>query len=435
MQRQIRCLNEVWRNSGARPLRNSMKVLVSAFSCGPGRGSEPGVGWSWVQQLSRYHELWVLTTDEFKPQIQQAVMPSIHPVFIPSFKLWHRLQQQIVPALDWLYYDWWQWKAYRVARKLHEQIGFDLAHHVTFVSWRAPSFISLLPVPFIWGPIGGGGTPPRALGSELGWKGRLSEGFRALCQRLPGYDPAVRLTMSRASVILANIRETANLLPIRFQSKVRLMFGIGIPDTDLGPVRMTASKESGFTVLFAAQLRPIKGGTLALKAFAALAGEQPDAQLIILGEGSERGRLEALAAQLGIRERVRFLGWLSHPEVLAWMKRADVLLHPSLRDSGGMVLLESMVQGKPVVCLDLGGPGHIVSPDCGFKVPPGSPDDVVWELAAALQKLARSPELRVQMGEAGRARVKEMFDWKRRGKQMAELYDAVVRKQALPAST
>jgi len=405
-----------------------MKVLLSAFSCGPGRGSEPGVGWNWAQQMSRFHEVWLLTSDEFQPEIERAASANIHPVFIPSFKRWHWLGQQVLPGLDWLYYYWWQWNAYRLARRLHAQIGFDLAHHVTFVSWRAPSFICLLPVPSIWGPVGGGGTPPRSLARELGWKGRLSEAFRALCQLLPRYDPTVRLTMSRAGLILANIQETADLIPKRYRSKIRLMFGIGISDAETKPAEAVPRTGGSFTVLFAAQLRGIKGGTLALNAFAALTREHPDSRLIILGEGSERHRLEILTSQLGISDRVRFLGWLTHPEVLSWMNRADVLLHPSLRDSGGMVLLEAMVQGKPVVCLDLGGPGHIVNSDCGFKVRPTETGEVVQELANALKKLARSPELRTRMGNAGRARVHELFNWQRRGDQMAALYEAT-RKQ------
>jgi hypothetical protein len=146
-----------------------MKVLLSAFSCCPGRGSEPGVGWNWAQQISRRHEVWLLTTDEFQTEILRALAPGIHPVFIPSFKRWERLQKLPLPGLDWIYYYWWQWKAYRAARQLHAQVGFDLAHHVTFVSWRAPSFISLLPIPFVWGPVGGGGCHRQAsLGSWAG---------------------------------------------------------------------------------------------------------------------------------------------------------------------------------------------------------------------------------------------------------------------------
>ncbi len=385
------------------------------------------MGWNWVEQISRRHEVWLLTSDEFQSQIEQVITPRVHPTYIPSFRRWHWLQQRIIPGLHWLYYYWWQWKAYRVARRLHARVGFDLAHHVTFVSWRAPSFISMLPIPFIWGPIGGGGTPPRSLAGELGWRGRLSEGFRALCQHLPRFDPTVRLTMRRAALILANIQQTADLIPKCYQDKVRLMFGIGVPATELRLVEMASKNGMTFVVLFVAQLRPIKGGSLAIRAFAELARQCPDCKLLILGEGDERHRLEALAGELGVRPRLEFAGWLPRQEVLVRMQRADVLLHPSLRDSGGMVLLEAMAQNKPVVCLDLGGPGEIVTDDCGIKVTPGKPQQVVFDLATALIRLAQNPLLCRKFGEEGRRRVAEVYDWTKRGEQLFEVYDEVTR--------
>lgn len=408
-------------NASNEPRR--LKVLLSAFSCGPGRGSEPGVGWNWVQQVSRKHEVWLITMDEFAVELRERLPANVHLQVLPSFAFWHRLQRLPVPGLDWIYYYWWQWKAYRVARRLHAQVGFDLAHHVTFVSWRAPSFLSLLPVPLIWGPVGGGGIPPRELWSELGWAGGWFERLRQWLQHLPRWDPTVRLTMRRAALILVANRETAALIPARFQSKVTMMLGIGMSANETRGFNDAVSSKEGFIVLFAAVLRPIKGGALALRAFKALTRTRPDATLVFVGDGAERARLAALASDLGLADRVQFQGWLPREKVQEWMRSADVLLLPSLRDSGGMVLMEAMMAEKPVVCLDLGGPGEIVTAECGFKVRPGTPAQVVSDLAAALEGLAGDPSLRRAMGEAGRRRVLEHFDWDHRGERMMELYD------------
>ena len=399
-----------------------MKVLLSAFSCGPGRGSEPGVGWNWVQQVSRTHEVWLLTSDEFQADVERAVPPNVHPIFVPSYQTWERLALFVLPGLDWLYYYWWQWKVYRVARKLQEEQHFDVAHHVTFVSWRAPTFLCRLPVPLIWGPVGGGGVIPPGLRKELGWKGRVFEAFRQWTANISRLDPFVRLTMKRAATIIAANRETAELIPARYRSKVQTMLGIGMAAAEKDKALRPAAKPDGFVILFVALLRPLKGGSLALKGLQQLARKHPEATLVLVGRGSEGERLAALAQELGVRERVQFLGGLSRPEVLGWMQVADTLLLPSLRDSGGLVLLEAMAQGKPVVCLDLGGPGEIVNEECGFKIRPGEPDQVVSDLTAALDKLASAPALRHAMGEAGRRRVHEHFDWDKRGKRMMEIY-------------
>jgi glycosyltransferase involved in cell wall biosynthesis len=406
-----------------------LKVLLSAFSCGPGRGSEPGVGWNWVQQVSRRHEVWLLTSDEFQADVERAVPSHVHPIFIPSYKTWERLALFIIPGLDWLYYYWWQWKVYRTARKLQAEHHFDLAHHVTFVTWRAPTFLCLLPIPLIWGPIGGGGVIPRGLRKELGWKGRLFEAFRQWTASVSRLDPFVQLTMRRAATIIAANRETAELLPARYRGKVQTMLGIGMAASEKDKALRPAAKPEGFIILFVALLRPIKGGSLALKTLQRLASKHPEAKLVLVGRGSEGERLAALARELGVNERVQFLGGLSRPEVLGWMQVADALFLPSLRDSGGLVLLEAMAQGKPVVCLDLGGPGEIVNAECGFKIRPGEPEQVVSDLAAALDKLAANPGLRQAMGETGRCRVHEHFDWDKRGERMMEIYKKVQSNQ------
>jgi len=402
-----------------------MKIVISAFSCGPGRGSEPGMGWNWVQQISREHEVWLITSDEFRQQLERQIPANVHATYIPSYQFWERLKLG-VPGLDWLYYYWWQWKVWLVGRKLQAEVGFDLAHHVTLGTWRAPSFLCLLPVPMIWGPVGGGETLPLGLRGELGWRGQVFEGLRQLANLVSRWDPFVRMTMRRAAAIIAANRETGKFIPLACRPKVRTMLGIGMSAWEKGDEDAVGGKPEGFIILFVGLLEPRKGGALALKAMGRVAQSRPEATLVIIGRGAEEERLGALARELGIADRVRFLGGMSRQQVLNWMRAGDALLHPSLRDSGGTVLLEAMGHGKPVVCLDLGGPGEIVDDQCGFKVTPGNPAQVVADLAAALEKLASSPALCQAMGEAGRQRVRTHFDWDKRGETMREIYRQVV---------
>jgi glycosyltransferase involved in cell wall biosynthesis len=403
-----------------------MKVLLSAFACGPDQGSEPGIGWNWVRQIGRKHEVWLLTVDAYRGEMERGVPANVHVIYVPSHRLYAWLLTRGVRGVDWVYYYWWQVKVYRIARRLQRKIGFDLAHHVTFGSWRTPSLLCLLPIPLIWGPVGGGETVPGPLRAEMGWKGRVFEGVREICQHVSQWDPFVRLTMRRATTILAANRDTAAIIPARYQAKVRTFPNIGMHASEQIEPALHGDKETaGFLVLLAGMLEPRKGVSLALKAFERLVRSRADATLLVIGKGRERARLAALAARLGLGDRVRFLGSLPRAQVLGRMQAADALLHPSLRDSGGVVLLEAMMAGKPVVCLDLGGPGEIITDECGFKVRAGDPDQVVSDLAAALEKLAADPALRQRMGEAGRRRVWERFDWDKRGEEMMELYRQV----------
>src|SRR5207244_4392696 len=142
-----------------------------------------------------------------------------------------------------------------------------------------------------------------------------------------------------------------------------------------------------------------KGFELGLRAFAQ--SGLRDAQYWIIGDGRQRRRLENLAHALGISDRVHFWGVLPRQTTLQQMAMCDVLVHPSLHDSGGTVCVEAMAARKPVICLDHGGPGVQVTDRTGFPIAVGTADKVIGDIAAAMQALAADPQLRKRMGAAG----------------------------------
>jgi glycosyltransferase involved in cell wall biosynthesis len=142
----------------------------------------------------------------------------------------------------------------------------------------------------------------------------------------------------------------------------------------------------------------------------------------IIGDGPERRRLERVAEALGVARSVTFLGSIPRWQVHEKLGDCDVLVHPSLHDAGGWVCLEAMAAGRPVVCLDLGGPALQVTEDTGIKVPAISPEQAVSDLADAFYKLASDPELRVRLSLGARKRVEEHFNWDTKGLFMAKLY-------------
>ena len=120
---------------------------------------------------------------------------------------------------------------------------------------------------------------------------------------------------------------------------------------------------------------------------------------------------------------MKFLGEVARAQGLEKLAECDVLAHPSLHDSGGWVCLEAMAAGRPVVCLDLGGPGLLVTEKTGVKVRASTPEGAVKGLAKAFLRLAGDPGLRVRMGYASRERVKDQFDWASKGDFINEIYE------------
>jgi glycosyltransferase involved in cell wall biosynthesis len=191
----------------------------------------------------------------------------------------------------------------------------------------------------------------------------------------------------------------------------------------LGSLRV---RESGpFRLISIGNLLHWKGFELGLRAFAQFIARFPASEYWIVGDGPERKRLEKLARKLGAAGSLTFWSALPRSQVLEKIAECDVLLHPSLHDSGGWVCLEAMAAGRPVVCLNLGGPALQVTRDTGIKVLSTSPQQVVRDLADAFYKLASDPELRARLSSGARKRVEEHFGWDKKGLFMAKLYESL----------
>lgn len=154
-----------------------LKVLLSAYSCRPGAGSEPGVGWNVAGAMSAYHDVWVLTWALNRPHIEPALdSQRSDRLRFSYYELpgW-RLLRKLGARLPHLHYYLWQLGAYRRMRALQREIGFDLAQHVTYVKYSTPSLLCLLPIPFLWGPVGGGETAPPSFERDFPLRGRVYE--------------------------------------------------------------------------------------------------------------------------------------------------------------------------------------------------------------------------------------------------------------------
>ncbi|MGH8907169.1 MAG: glycosyltransferase family 4 protein [Egibacteraceae bacterium] len=323
-----------------------------------------------------------------------------------------------------LYYYLWQAAIYPVARRLHRRVAFDIIHHVTFVKYWVPSFVCLMPAPFVWGPVGGGESTPRQLLEAMTLRGRAFESARSIARAVASFDPFVRLTARRSRVALATTAETATRLRRLRARRVEVCSQVGLSCEDFDALGARQPRpDRPFTVISLGQLLHLKGFDLGLEAFAR---SGVDGQYVVVGDGPERERLRLLADQLGIADRVQFTGYVQRPEALRILQNADVLVHPTLHDSGGWAPLEAMAAGKPVICLDAGGSAEQVVPDCGVLVPPATPSVTVSRLTDAIQRLAADPTLRDRMGAAGQARVRDHYLWPAKIDHIEHLYTTIL---------
>jgi glycosyltransferase involved in cell wall biosynthesis len=366
-----------------------MRILVSAYACEPGKGSEPGVGWNWVLAASRHHELCVLTRANNREPIEAAVdaepLPSVEFVYLdlPSWaRKWKRGRRGIR-----LYYTLWQLLVAREARRRCRLEHIDVVHHLTFANMWLPALACLAGPPFVLGPIGGGQRVPAALYPVLGPRGVATELLLYL-RFLNRFNPLVRIAWSRSSVILANNRETLRSLPRRHRVKARIRPNACVPFV----AKTTRDDLVDIpTAACVGHLNRFKAVELAIRAIAVA----PEWRLVVIGDGPDRERLTQVAEHLGVADRVRFEGLLPQEEVWKRLSSCHALLLPSLKEGAPMVAAEAQMLGLPVVALDAHGPAALAeTPGAYFElVQPRSEDAVVRGFAAALERVRGSSPL------------------------------------------
>ena len=198
---------------------------------------------------------------------------------------------------------------------------------------------------------------------------------------------------------------------------------------DCRAIRPRAESEEQPMILHVARLVEVKGTRYLLRAFAKVAQLHDRVRLSIIGDGPLRQPLRALAASLGVEERVEFLGALPHTEVLSMMRKAAMLVLPSIRTTTGreeglgMVLLEAAATAVPLIGSRVGGiPECMVDGKSGFLVPQRGEE----ALAQRMAELLKDPGRRHRMGAAGRALIEDRFDIARQTAALENFYDSVL---------
>jgi len=221
-----------------------------------------------------------------------------------------------------------------------------------------------------------------------------------------------RLASAHVSVGEASARAVEEAVG-RPRGSVRTIYN-GAPDKPLEPLPRLAE---GPVIGSLGRLSPEKGYDLAVQALA----EVPGATLVLVGDGAERTRLERLAAELGVAERVRVVGWVEEPR--RYLAGFDVFLLASRTEGFPLAIVEAMLAGLPVVATEVGSIGEAVQDGAtGYLVPAEDTD----ALASRLREVLADPELARQLGDAGRVRAREHFTSATMARSFERLYQELL---------
>ena len=362
-----------------------LKVLVSAYACLPNAGTEPGNGWNWATHLAaRGMEIHVLTRRQNRDRIEEHLRNNpcsgVHFYYPDAFP-------EFIRPTTGVHYFLWQLAALKMARRLALTNTFDIVHHVTYGSVHVPSQLWRLGIPFIFGPVGGGQTPPADMLAYFG-RSRTKERLRSLLTSVLRYSFLHRLWFKRASLVLATNGETVALLK-SLGCEARLYFDTGLPESFFAQApRSFDAREGPLRLLWVGRMLPRKALPLTLDAVSLA---HSDLTLTIIGDGLDAATIEKMISDRGLEGRVTWLGrqdWLKVRE--AYLEH-DAMLFTSLRDSCAAQLLESMALGLPVITLDLHGAHDLVPEHAGFKVKVTTRIETVRAIAQAIDRYSALP--------------------------------------------
>ena len=303
----------------------------------------------------------------------------------------------------------------RAAWRLARRREFDIVH----VHWPVPHAL------FGWaarrGSRGRTGLVTLWYGIELRWvKSRLPWLKQFLKRALRTSDQVVAISSYTAREIAELVHVPVRVIP----------YGLGFAESLPGGSAARRSTDGTFQILYVGNLIPRKGVRYLIDALHRLPSTIP-AKLLILGEGTDRAKLEAQVHELGLDGRVEMPGRVPEPDLHRAFHEASVLVLPSIVDQRGdteglgVVLLEALSYRVPVIGSAIGGITDIIGDgETGLLVPPEDPTAI----AKAIERIATDTAFAKRLAEAGSRRVREQFGWEAIIAAWQECYAAALRK-------
>jgi glycosyltransferase involved in cell wall biosynthesis len=418
-----------------------LRILVLGPDCDPEKVCIPYVTYCHAAALAQLHDVTLAAGAPVEDALRRAKAPfrAIEVVRMPWLEriyAWSvrrifkcNYDTQVLTAFGYPFSVAFEWRAWRQLRRRIFAGEFDVVLRLVPMTPSLPSpfafFLRKGPIPFVLGPLNGGLPWPPGfvqLKNQKEWISNLRNMYR--------YLPFARSTYRHAAAIIAASSQTYSEFA-GYSDKVFF-----VPEPGISGVQCSVDSrrpESGakLDLIFVGGLVPRKACDIALRAAASILGNDL-AHFTVVGDGPERKRLEELVKSLGIEKAVRFCGWLNHAEVLRRFRSADVFVFPSVRDNGAGVVFEALAGGAVPVVADFGGPGDIVYPDVGYRVPLTNDSEMVSEIEKILATLAGNRELLNRLRQQGMTYARECLTWDAKAQRTTQVLNWVVRRGPKP---
>ncbi len=401
---------------------DKLKIFVSAYACEPDLGSEVGVGWHWVLEMSKYFDLWVLTRKSNQSSIENWLKDNpeyntIHFLYfdLPYYLRFWKSKRRGVRT----YYNIWQWATNSIVKNTMLENDIKIFHHLTYgnVLWTVSRYGKKQF--FIWGPAGGVETIPSEFSKHYNFKGRVIEWVRRVVVKSLKYNLGFNTRCKNANLILCKTEILKDTIPDKYRDKAILFTDVAVDAFQMEQVHKQTDNPK-VKYLIVGNLDPWRGFDLLIKAFDLAVKIDSNITLTIIGDGIDRDRLQSLITEKKLQENVVMLGKVSMDVYYEEMRKSDVVVNTSLKEGAVTTAFDSMAMGIPLICIDTTGYTRYFSDEYALVLPREKRETLIVSLKEAILKLT-DKETRTKMGQHAQEAGKQ-FTWNARGK---EIYTAI----------
>lgn len=415
-------------------------ILVLAYSVSPVRGSEYSVGWNYIREMSKDHNLVVLyglagdhmgDVDEVDRSPICKNLPNVEWIAVRPNWIANLLntpnRKGFFVYSFYLAYKFWHRQVYQIAKDLVNRRSIDLIHYLCPIGYREPGYLWKIDKPYIWGPVGGIENRSVKLALEkdavVGAKILLRNAVNALQFR---FSPRIRAAFSRADVVLAATSGSQTRIADVQNVESVLMSENAITDEMMGQQRLvTVAPDACFNIIWVGSVDERKSLDILLNALGAIRSRQW--HLSVIGDGPLKAAFIEFAHTLGISANITWAGKVARQEVNRYYREAHVHVISSLLEANTTVIWEAMSFGIPTITLDHFGMRDTVCVKCGVKVPvDGTLQSVVENLAQQLTRLMERPALIGQLSQ-GVLECSRRYTWAQRRALWSDYYDTATR--------
>lgn len=405
-----------------------MNILYIAYSCNPFQGSEDKIGWNVPVESAKTNKVYVISKEEQRKPVEKYLsehdvkniefffvdIPSFYKKIFSGFMYSGRL-------------NIWNKRAFQVAKRICIDKKIDIIHQITPVEFRAiGDYGKIQNTKFVCGPLGGAEKLPKELKDYA--KGHaIVEIVRLIINYC--YKVKLRITgkFNDCNYLMFANKETLEFVGKHDQINRKPMTEIAVDQTEISKKLVRNKLNQGKCIfLVAGRMIYRKGIDLLLDALMRVP-ENFEYEVRIVGEGPELEHLKKrCVADNNLSKHVRFTGSIPYSEIEKQYEEADVFIMPSIRETTGTVLLESMARSVPVITINKFGGAILLDDSTGWLYEGDSKESYINNLKdKIIMCVSNRKEIEIR-GENARKKA-EMYTWQEKNKKYQEIYKNIMK--------